>query len=66
MKSTFLVDTDLIIDHLNRIESARNILRELKPSGIAVIKVFSDTSNLLKRMDRRNLLEIHEIANICP
>jgi tRNA(fMet)-specific endonuclease VapC len=36
MKSTFLVDTDLIIDHLNRKESARNKLRELKPSGIAV------------------------------
>jgi tRNA(fMet)-specific endonuclease VapC len=36
MKSAYLVDTDLIIDHLNRRESARRILKELKSSGIAV------------------------------
>lgn len=36
MKLTYLLDTDWIIDHLNRRPEVREKLKELRPSGIAL------------------------------
>ena len=36
MKISYLVDTDWVIDHLNKVDRVTNKLKELSPAGIAL------------------------------
>ncbi len=36
MTLTYLIDTDWVIDHFNRVERTTEKLKELRPAGIAV------------------------------